>query len=87
MVHLKTSEIDRARLVRGWTWNELARRCPLSPRTRTKVKNGGGLSLRVARRVCRVLKLRFAEMLAAEPSRKAETLGVFLGEEYGPDAR
>lgn len=57
MVQLDRSIIQRACLLRGWTWEDLARSVPLAAGTRTRVANGREISIRTARRVCKVLGL------------------------------
>jgi transcriptional regulator with XRE-family HTH domain len=71
MVRLDTKAIDKRRLLRGWTWSDLAREVGIAELTRTKVARGRPVSIRTARRVCEKLQISLRQALVLSDSAEA----------------
>lgn len=63
LIRLDPEAVNTVRLRRGWTWADLAREAGMSPPTRAKVTNGQPISIRTARRVCKVLRMSLRSTL------------------------
>lgn len=63
LVRMEQRALNSARLARGLTWAELGRLVGLSSPTRTKVTNGGAVSIRTVRRLARFFRLPVRKLL------------------------
>jgi len=66
LVKMDQRTLDSARLARGLTWAELGRLVGLSAPTRTKVTNGGAVSIRTVGRLARFFRLPIRKLFRDE---------------------
>ena len=79
LVRMDRGTLNSARLARGLTWAELGRLVGLSAPTRTKVTNGGAVSIRTVRRLARFFRLPIRRLLADERAVGGDEVGDMLG--------
>ncbi|MCC6360394.1 MAG: helix-turn-helix transcriptional regulator [Phycisphaerales bacterium] len=68
MLLLDADAIDRRRVARGYTLNELAARAKLTPATIRSARNGRRISLRSVRQLARALRCSWRTLLSSEQS-------------------
>jgi len=71
LLHVDVVTLNTARLLRGWTWNDLARQCGFSAPTRAKLAQGRPVTIRTARRVCATLRIPLRRALILPASSPA----------------
>lgn len=65
LVNVKADLIRELRIRRGWTASDLGRECGFSQGTRTRLGQGGPVSLRTVRRVAQALGVKVADLIAS----------------------